>query len=110
MEFVDRTDEVKRELERALKGALNEIGVTGASSVSANAPVDTGNLARSYKHKVDEANLEVSIGVSDATVKYAVPVEFKPVNKGGRPHFRATLDSEKGNFKTILENYIKGVK
>lgn len=110
MAFEDRTEEVKRLLKKAFTGALNEIGMTGASSVSANAPVDTGNLARSYKHKVDEPNLEVSIGVSDATVDYAEAVEFKPVANGGRPHLRVTLDGEKSNFKKILNDYIKEVK
>lgn len=50
---------------------------------------DTGNLARSIHHLVDPALLE---GRVEASAKYAIPLEYKPPERGGRPFLTRAYD------------------
>lgn len=102
--LVDNTDEILNKLENAVRNALNEIGIVGTAEVKSNAPVDTGKLKRSYTYKTDDNKVEIGTALD-----YAEYVEFKPSNKGGRPHFRSSLESQKNEFQKILEQNLGGI-
>lgn len=101
----DNTDAILDKIDSAIQKTLKEIGVKGVARVKANAPVDTGKLRSSYTYELDD--FSVTIGTN---LDYSVYVEFKPSNRGGRPHFRNTLESEKTNFMNILKKNLGGIK
>ena len=91
-------------VQEAVKRALKEMGIKGVAEVKANAPVDTGALRRSYKYICE--GFTVTIGTS---VDYSIYVEFKASNRGGRPHFRRSLESLKQEFISILKRELGGI-
>lgn len=46
----DNTDEVLRELEKAIKNGLEAIGITAEAYAKKDTPVDTGRLRNSIAH------------------------------------------------------------
>ena len=95
--FIDKTDIFLEKFHRAIKEALREIGITGVAEVQSNCPVDTGALKRSYTFESND--FKVIIGTN---VDYSIFVEFKPTNKGGRPHFRSSLERLENEFVKAL--------
>lgn len=75
---------------------------------------DTGNLMRSihdeHEKPVDaaEAGDGFTIEVA-AEAEYAVPLELKPPEKGGRPFLRRALWESRGAIVTLCENRLRGV-
>lgn len=102
--FEDNTDIIDRKIKEAVKSALKEIGIKGTAEVKSNCPVDTGTLRRSYTYKCED--FEVIIGT---TIDYSVYVEFKPSNRGGRPHFRRSLESLEQEFVNILKRELGAI-
>lgn len=96
-QFIDKTEELLSKLKIAIKESLREIGITGVAEVQSNTPVDTGTLRRSYTFECEE--FKVIIGTM---VDYSIFVEFKPTSKGGRPHFRSSLERKESSFMKIL--------
>lgn len=101
----DNTDAIIEKLKKAVEEALKEIGITGVAAIQSNAPVDTGKLRKSYTYET--TNFTVTIGTN---LDYSIYVEYKPTNRGGRPHFRKTIESEKANFMAILNKKLGGIK
>ena len=102
--IIDNTDQIINKIREAIKKSLKEMGIVGVAEVKANCPVDTGKLRGSYTYITD--NFSVTIGT---TLDYAIHLEFKPTNRGGRPHFRRSMESQIGEFKAILERKLGGV-
>ena len=102
--FDDNTDVIDRKIKQAVKSALKEIGIKGVAEIKSNCPVDTGTLRRSYTYKCND--FEVTIGTS---VDYSIYVEFKPSNRGGRPHFRRSLESLEQEFINILKRELGAI-
>lgn len=100
----DNTDIIIASIKRAVKEALKEMGIVSVAEIKSNAPVDTGNLRRSYEFVCED--FSVIIGTN---VDYSVYVEFKASNQGGRPHFRNSLGSLKSQFESILQNKLGGI-
>lgn len=95
--FTDNTDAIIDMINAKVKEALQEMGIKAVSEIKANAPVDTGTLRRSYTYITED--FSVIIGTD---IDYSIYVEFKPSNKGGRPHFRNSLEALQGEFQNIL--------
>ena len=78
MKFVDNSEAVKRELERAAIRGLIKASMLVESQAVLLAPVDTGALRNSIGYKVNESELVAYIGTN---CEYAIYVEFgkKPV-------------------------------
>lgn len=104
IKFEDNSDAIDKMIKQAIKEALREIGIKGVAEVKANAPVDTGTLRRSYIYECND--FSVTIGTS---IDYAIYVEFKPSNRGGRPHFRRSLESLESEFTNILKRKLGGI-
>lgn len=102
--LIDNTDEILNKINNAIQDALNEIGIVGTAEVKSNAPVDTGKLKRSYTYEVSDKKVEIGTALD-----YAEYVEFKPVNQGGRPHFRDSIETQSSEFQNILENHLEGI-
>ena len=102
--FDDNTDIIDRKIKQAVKSALKEIGIKGVAEIKCNCPVDTGTLRRSYTYKCND--FEVTIGTS---IDYSIYVEFKPSNRGGRPHFRRSLESLEQEFINILKRELGAI-
>ena len=102
--FDDNTDIRDRKIKQAVKSALKEIGIKGVAEIKSNCPVDTGTLRRSYTYKCND--FEVTIGT---TIDYSIYVEFKPSNRGGRPHFRRSLESLEQEFINILKRELGAI-
>lgn len=102
--FEDNTNAIDELIKQAIKEALKEMGIKGVAEVKANSPVLTGDLRRSYKYICN--GFTVTIGTS---IDYSIYVEFKPSNKGGRPHFRRSLESLESEFTNILKSKLGGI-
>lgn len=73
MEFVDNSEAVKRELERAAIRGLIKAAILVESQAVLLVPVDTGALQNSIGYKVNERELAAYIGTN---CEYAIYVEF----------------------------------
>ena len=73
MEFVDNSEAVKRELERAAIRGLIKAAILVESQAVLLVPVDTGALRNSIGYKVNERELAAYIGTN---CEYAIYVEF----------------------------------
>lgn len=78
MKFVDNSEAVKRELERAVIRGLIKASMLVEGQAVLLAPVDKGGLRDSIGYKVDESELVAYIGTN---CEYAIYVEYgkKPV-------------------------------
>ena len=78
MTFVDNSETVKRELERAVIRGLIKASLLVEGQAVLLAPVDKGGLRDSIGYKVDESELVAYIGTN---CEYAIYVEYgkKPV-------------------------------
>ena len=78
MKFVDNSEAVKRELERAAIRGLIKASMLVEGQAVLLAPVDKGGLRDSIGYKVDESELVAYIGTN---CEYAIYVEYgkKPV-------------------------------
>lgn len=102
--FEDNTDIIDSAIKQAVKEALREMGIKGVEEIKSNCPVKSGALRRSYKYKCND--FSVTVGTS---LDYSIYVEFKPTNKGGRPHFRRSLESLESEFINILKRKLGGI-
>lgn len=73
MKFVDNSEAVKRELERAVIRGLIKAAMLVESQAVLLVPVNTGGLRNSIGSKVDESELVAYIGTN---CEYAIYVEF----------------------------------
>lgn len=73
MKFVDNSEAVKRELERAAIRGLIKASLMVEGQAVLLAPVDKGGLRDSIGYKVDESELVAYIGTN---CEYAIYVEF----------------------------------
>ena len=73
MQFVDNSEAVKRELERAAIRGLIKASLLVEGQAVLLAPVDKGGLRDSIGYKVDESELVAYIGTN---CEYAIYVEF----------------------------------
>ncbi|MGC6569700.1 HK97-gp10 family putative phage morphogenesis protein [Streptococcus sp. VTCC 12886] len=73
MTFVDNSEAVKRELERAAIRGLIKVAMLVESQAVLLVPVNTGALRNSIGYKVNESELAAYIGTN---CEYAIYVEF----------------------------------
>lgn len=106
--LIDNTDKIIQQFNNAMRDAFNEIGITGTAQIQALAPVDTGNLRRSYAYKVSIGSKDFVV-VFGTNITYAVYVEMKPEARGGRPHLRKVIESEIEEFNKILRKHLQRV-
>ena len=76
MKFVDNSEAVKKELERAIIRGLIKAAMLVESQAVLLVPVNTGGLRNSIGYKVNESELVAYIGTN---CEYAVYVEFGTV-------------------------------
>lgn len=89
MKFVDNSEAVKRELERAAIRGLIKASLLVEGQAVLLAPVDKGGLRDSIGYKVDESELVAYIGTN---CEYAIYVEF------GTGEFAENWNGRKGGW------------
>ena len=89
MKFVDNSEAVKRELERAVIRGLIKASLLVEGQAVLLAPVDKGGLRDSIGYKVDESELVAYIGTN---CEYAIYVEF------GTGEFAESGNGRKGGW------------
>ncbi len=102
MELIDNTNLVMELLKDSVRNALKDMGVVSVAEIQSNAPVDTGILRKSYTFITND--FECIVGTD---IDYSIYVELKPINRGGRPHFRKSLESLVGEFNSILSKHLR---
>lgn len=108
--IVNNIPKISRHLRNSLMIGGNILGLKGVADIQSNAPVgETGNLRRGYSFEVDFMYSELRITFGNH-VPYAKYVEFKPRNKGGRPHFRITLKALEQEAQQIFERKLKDLE
>ena len=73
MKFIDNSEAVKRELERAVIRGLIKAAMLVESQAVLLVPVNTGGLRNSIGYKVNESELVAYIGTN---CEYAIYVEY----------------------------------
>lgn len=82
-----------------------------ASAMGEYPASDTGNLARSISTELDqafEAGLDEGLGEGAlvgevmADAEYAIPLEYKPQGRGGRPFLRRAMDESRDAIQDIF--------
>jgi HK97 gp10 family phage protein len=106
--FKDNTNAIINQINEAVRNALEEIAKIGLAEIQLTAPVDTGNLRRSYSYKVKFNNKSFVIKWG-TNIPYAIYVEMKPQSRGGRPHLRKAIMGEIEEFNKILRKHLAKV-
>ena len=83
VELIDRSDEVKEELAKAVETALEEIGLAAEGYAKLACPVDTGRLRNSLSHAVDG-----NAAIIGTNVEYAPYVELGTSRMSAQPYLR----------------------
>lgn len=109
--LVKNFNAAKQQINGAIMAACEEIGKAGTGQIQAIAPIDTGNLRRSYGYKIEAQNKTyvIMFGTNIVNEKgecYAIFVEMKPESRGGRPHLRKAIESEINEFIGIISKHL----
>lgn len=98
VKFEDFTDEVKKEMRKAAEAWLEEAAGEVESAVKRESRRNTGKTAGSFRHIVDGAELEATIG---SDYQNAIWEEYGTgiyAEKGGRSQVPWTYKAPDGNF------------
>ena len=95
----DNTDEVIRQLGRALATALETVGLVAEGDVKAITPVDTGRLRNSITHVTDPSGRAEIVGTN---VEYALPVESRT------SYLVRAVNANAGKYREIIEKALRG--
>lgn len=102
----DNTARFESELEDAIAGALEEIGIVAEGDAKRRCPVDTGRLRNSITHALDGAGKCVMVGTN---VEYAVYVHEGTSRHAGTPFLRDAVQSNQGRFQAIVKKHLQGI-
>lgn len=105
VEFVDNSEKVLSEFDKAVLKALTSIGIEAERYAKAQCPVDTGRLRNSISNEVKDS--EVYIGTN---VEYAEQVEYGDQIKHttGNAHFlRNAATQHSDEYRKIVEQELK---
>lgn len=104
--FKDNSKEVLSDKQKAIKVALESIGIQAENFAKKDCPVDTGRLRNSIANQVDDNT--VYIGTN---VEYAKKIEYKDniKHKTGKAHFLRDAATTHGDlYRSIAEKALKG--
>lgn len=116
----DNTEAVKALLEAGIVRALEAVGLQAEGYAKRKCPVDTGNLRNSITHMVSSdtvyigTNVEyaayVEYGHSQEVGRYvpALGARLKQPFVKARPFLKPALNDHIPEYKSIIEEYIKG--
>lgn len=103
VELIDRSDEVKEELAKAVETALEEIGLAAEGYAKLACPVDTGRLRNSISHAVDG-----KAAIIGTNVEYAPYVELGTSRMSAQPYLRPAVLEHIAEYKHIAESRLRG--
>ena len=106
--LIDNTDKIIEQYNQAMENIMKEIAMVGLAQIQYLAPVETGNLRRSYAYKTAHEGRTYYV-VFGTNISYAIYVEMKPEAHGGRPHLRKAVQSEVQEFEQIIIKHLKQV-
>lgn len=95
--------EAKRISDEAVKRALNEWGQAYENHAADYAPVDTGRLQNSIKHKPQSKDTEVVY----TNVEYAIYQEMGTSKMKAQPYMRPAGENHLAEYKSIIERELK---
>ena len=100
---VDNTDLVLAAADHQIKVALESIGAHAQEDVAQRAPVDTGRLKNSIKHKTGDRYVDIY-----TNVEYAGYQEFGTSKIPPKHYMKNGIESNLSKYKEILEKELKG--
>lgn len=104
IEFIDNSDKVKEEFEKACLKALEECGMIAEGYAKELAPVDTGNLRNSISHTVDDSGYSAYIG---SNISYAAFQELGTVKMKAHPFLKPAIANHESTYRGIIEDELK---
>lgn len=106
VKFIDRSNEVKAEMNRKIPVILEALGIEGegnaVSEITRMGAVDTGRLRGSISHAHDDENAYIG-----TNVEYAPYVEFGTYRMPARPFLRNAVANYTSDYKRIIEDGLK---
>lgn len=102
----DNTEKVKTEFEKALKVALEEIGLVAEGYAKKLCPVDTDRLRGSITHGVIDSEKTAYIGTN---VEYGKYVELGTFKMSAQPFIKPAVNNHVDEYKDILESHLKSL-
>ena len=100
---IDNTDLVKAAADHQIKIALESIGAHAQEDVAQRAPVDTGRLKNSIKHKTASRHVDIY-----TDVEYASYQEFGTSRIAPKYFMKNGIESNLNKYKEIIESELKG--
>lgn len=100
----DNTDEVMAVRDKAVRKALEMIGLQCEGYAKLICPVDTGRLRNSITHTQEDKDTEL-VG---SPVEYAPYVEYGTVKMSAQPYLRPAVEDHIDEYRRIAESALKG--
>lgn len=100
---VNNIKEAKAISDQSIKRALEQCGAMWETTAKSIAPVDTGRLRNSIKHKAEGKDTEVV----ETNVEYAIYQEVGTRNQSGTPFIKPSGEQLVNTFKLLIENELK---
>lgn len=110
----DNSEQVEEGIKRALRAALEEVGLVAERFAKLMTPVDTGRLRNSITHRISSGGTEVYIGTN---LPYAPYIELgvstwngqgpKKAPKGGYQMLRKAASEHGDLYDKIIEKHLK---
>jgi len=104
MTFESNKNEVEKEIEKAIKRALEGVGSFLHAEASLRAPVDTGMLRSSINYSVDEPEKTVRYGTN---VEYAIYVEKGTYKQKAQPFLSPAANENIGEINKLIGELMK---
>lgn len=102
VEFTDNSDKVLSEMQKAMKNALEAIGMTAETYAKENTPVDTGRLRNSIAHATDDDSAYIG-----SNVEYAPYVELGTVKQKAHHMLQKAATEHTDEYKKIVKDAMK---
>lgn len=101
----DHTDEVIKELGKAIARSLEAVGIEAESDAARLCPVDTGRLRNSITHTIDGGEPAAYIGTN---VEYASYVHNGTSRQKAQPFLTDAVNQNADKYRRIFEAGIGG--
>lgn len=104
VKFINNTQKVLSEFDKAINRALIRIGMQAEGYAKDLCPVNTGRLKNSISYSVKESEGSVYIGTN---VEYAAYVEFGTKKQKANPYLKPAASEHSKTYKNIVEDELK---
>ncbi|SDY23140.1 HK97-gp10 family putative phage morphogenesis protein [Thermoactinomyces sp. DSM 45892] len=99
MSYHSNLSKIVQQMKQNEKNALEAVGLFVTSETKIRAPVDTGRLRSSYRHRVNSGKKNVTIGTD---VQYAIFVEKGTRHTRSQPHLTPAIEENQAQIQKII--------